>query len=104
MSSNRIENGSGLIDKPVGWSAEESIGKARRSGGAGCNRQPVVKREMTSSAPMIYIAHNEGRVSYIVQVIRESSSWSHRSGTLLSHDGRTARYLRAGQIGARIAE
>jgi len=66
--------------------------------------QPVVKREMTSSVPMIYIAHNEGRVSYIVQVICESSRWSHRSGTLLNHDGRTARYLRAGQIGARIAE
>jgi len=37
MSSNRIENKSGLVDKPAGWSAEESIGQARRSGGAGCN-------------------------------------------------------------------
>jgi len=62
--------------------------------------QPVVKREMTSSVPMIYIAHNEGRVSYIVQVICESSRWSHRSGTLLNHDGWIARYLRAGQTGA----
>jgi len=38
MSSNRTENESGLIDKPAGWSAEESIGQARRSGGAECNK------------------------------------------------------------------
>jgi len=59
---------------------------------------------MTLSVPMIYIAHNEGRVSYIVQIICESSRWSHRSGTLLNHDGRTASYLRAGQIGGQFAE
>jgi len=49
-------------------------------------------------------AHNEGRVSDVVQIICESSRWSHRSGTLLNHDGRTARYLRAGQTGAQFAE
>jgi len=37
-TSYKIENGSGLIDKPAGWSAEESIGQARRLGGAGCNK------------------------------------------------------------------
>jgi len=42
MSSNRIENESGLIDKPAGWSAEESIGQARRSGGAGCNMSSLL--------------------------------------------------------------
>jgi len=55
---------------------------------------------MTLSVPMIYIAHNEGRVSYIVQIMCELSRWSHRPATLLNHDGRMARYLRAGQIGA----
>jgi len=52
--------------------------------------RPVVKREMTLSVPMIYIAHNEGRGSYIVRIICDSSSWSHRSATLLNHDGRFA--------------
>jgi len=59
---------------------------------------------MTLSVPMIYIAHNEGRVSDTEQVICDSSRWSHRSARLLNHDGGTARYLRAGQIGARFAE
>jgi len=62
------------------------------------------ERRMTLGDPMIYIAHNDGRVSYIVRIICASSRWSNRSGTLLNHDGRTARYLRAGQIGAHLAE
>ena len=41
-TSYRIENGSGLIDKPAGWSAYESMGQARRSGGAGCNKYKAV--------------------------------------------------------------
>ena len=66
----------------------------------------VASSEMrtTLSVPIIYIAHNEGRVSYAVRIICESSCWSNRSGTLLNHDQRIALRQRAGQIGTQFAE
>ena len=48
-TSYRIENGSGLIDKPAGWSVEESIGQARRSGGAGCNKYTQNRDQTTNT-------------------------------------------------------